>query len=209
MKVTKFVHSCLLIEQEEDKKVLIDPGNYSVEEGAITVNMLNKLDYLLITHEHPDHMYLPFIKELVGKFPNLPIISNSSVVEILEKEGIKATIKPPDFAMIEEVIHERVWGVEPPKNIMLKLFGKLTHPGDSHHFTTDTDILALPVQAPWGSTTAAVELAENLKPKIIIPIHDWHWNDTAREAMHKRLEDYFSKQGIRFIGIKTGEPIEV
>lgn len=61
----------------------------------------------------------------------------------------------------------------------------------------------------WGSTTAAVELAERLKPKVIIPIHDWHWNEQAREWMYQRLEKYFESLGIKFLGLETGQQVEI
>lgn len=206
MEVTKYIHSCLLIEID-GKNILIDPGNYSYESKTLNINNLKKLDYLLITHEHPDHMYVPFIKELTGKFPNLPIITNPSGKEALSKEGITATTKGSEFIKVEDVPHERVFGTEPPQNILFNMGDILTHPGDSLHFTAHTPILALPVQAPWCSLTQAVELAVSLKPEVILPIHDWHWNETARETFYKRLETYFATQGIKFIGLKTGEKV--
>ena len=217
MKITKFVHSCLLIE-ESGKKVLIDPGNYSAE--VLDLSHLSNLSYLLITHEHQDHMYIPFIKQVVEKSPNIKVISNSSVAKILEGEGIKV-IRPRrsdaqdprglggDFVEMEEVSHEKIFMGPSPANTLFKVGRRLTHPGDSHHFESSTEILALPVQASWGSTTDAVNLAVRLKPKIIIPIHDWHWSDKARENMYKRLEEYFGKLGIKFIGLQTGLPCSV
>ena len=206
MKITKFVHSCLLIE-DRGKKVLIDPGNYS--EQALDLSNLSDLSYLLITHEHPDHMYLPLIQKILEKSPDVKIISNQSVAEILDKEGIKVSTEGDEFVQLEDVPHEKTFMGTPPQNTLFKLGGKLTHPGDSHHFNETAEILALPVQAPWGSTTQAVDLAEKLKPKIIIPIHDWHWNEEARENMYKRLAEYFRGIGIKFIGLKTGVPVEI
>ncbi len=208
MKISKHVHSCLLVE-DLGKKFLLDPGNYTFEEKALNLDSLGDLDYLLITHEHPDHMYLPFVKELVSKFPEVKIISNSSVIEILAKEGIKASSEEDEFVKLEEVPHEKVFSGEPPKNVMITVANKLADPGDSHHFQTSAPILALPIQAPWGSTTAAVELAKSLKPQTIIPIHDWHWNEKARQTMYKRLEEFFKTLNIRFIGLETGQEIEI
>jgi L-ascorbate metabolism protein UlaG (beta-lactamase superfamily) len=78
-----------------------------------------------------------------------------------------------------------------------------------HHFESTTDILALPIQAPWGATTDAVELALRLKPKIIIPIHDWMWKEGFRQAMYERLQEYFKQKGIDFKPLETGETIDV
>lgn len=208
MKVTKFVHSCLLIEEGE-LKILVDPGEYSFTEKALEIEKLPSLDYILITHEHADHMYISGIKQILEEFPKVKIITNPSAGEVLKKEGIEVSQELPDFIKIKEVPHEEIPFGAVPENFQFDFFNKLTDPGDSHSFTGSLEILALPIQAPWGSTTQAVAAALKVKPKIIIPIHDWHWNDNAREGMYKRLEDFFTGQGIKFIPLKTGEPVEL
>ena len=207
MEVTKYIHSCLLVD-EGGKRFLFDPGNYTADANVLDVESLDSLDYLLITHDHADHMYIPLIRRILAKFPNLLIITNTSAKAILEKDGITASTEPTDLIKIEVVPHERVFGGEPPPNIMFKI-GDFTDPGDSHHFSSSTKVLALPVQAPWGSLTQAVELAVSLKPEVILPIHDWHWNEVAREAFYKRLEAYFATQRIKFISLKTAEKVTV
>ena len=208
MKVTKFIHACLLIE-ERDLKVLIDPGEYSFSEKALEVDKLPVLDYILITHEHADHMSISGIKQILQEFPKVKIITNPSAGGILKEQGIEVSQELPDFIKIKEVPHEEIpFGVV-PENFQFDLFNKLTDPGDSHSFTESQDILALPVQAPWGSTTQAVAASLKVKPKVILPIHDWHWNEEAREGMYKRLEIFFKDQGIRFIPLTTGEPVEI
>ncbi len=208
MKITKYLHSCLLIE-EQGKQILIDPGQFTYQEKVLDSNKLEKLDYILITHEHFDHCYLPFIHELVQKFPGVKIISNPSVVALLQKEDLQASTTGNEFIEIENVPHEDTVISAPPANVLFRVFNQLTHPGDSHHFTLQTPILALPVQAPWGSMTDAIKLAIKLKPKVIIPIHDWHWKDEVREGMYKRLEEYFRQFGIEFKAAETGIGIEV
>lgn len=208
MQVTKFIHSCLLIE-EDGKRFLIDPGNYTAEAKVLSIPALDSLDYLLITHEHVDHMDLSLVKEIVNKFSNIKIMSNNSVAELLGKESIKVSTESDQVVKMETVLHERVFESTPPENVMITIFDKLVDPGDCHHFQTKAPILALPLQAPWGSLTEAVELAERLKPRVILPIHDWHWNDKAREMLYKRLKDHFDKIGINFIPLQTGEAVNI
>jgi L-ascorbate metabolism protein UlaG (beta-lactamase superfamily) len=208
MKIFKYLHSCLLLEAL-GKAVLIDPGIFTSEEHALEVKNIQKLNYLLITHEHPDHMYVPLIKELVANFPKLIIVSNVSVAQILGKENITVQTEGDEIVSLAESPHEKLWDKVVPSNTVFKVFGRLTDPGDSLHFSTTTDILALPITAPWGSTTAAVEKAKELKPKIIIPVHDWMWKDEVRKGIYARLSDYFKTIGIDFKGLETGEIIEV
>lgn len=208
MKISKHLHSCLLVE-EAGKVILVDPGNYTAMEGALNINLLNQLDDIVITHEHTDHMDIPTIKQLVAKFPNVRIFSNNAVKDILGNEKIEVQTASNEHVQMSPVPHEKIWFGSPVPNLMVTLFGRLTTPGDSHSFTVQTEILALPVQAPWGSTTRAVELAIELKPKVIIPIHDWHWKDEARKGFYQRLHEYFGENGIDFKAVETGDVIEV
>jgi L-ascorbate metabolism protein UlaG (beta-lactamase superfamily) len=208
VKISKHLHSCLFVE-EQGKTFLIDPGIFTYQEKALDINKLEKLDYILITHEHPDHMHVPFVQELLSKFPNTKIITNNAIVEQLAKQNITATYEGDAIVSVTNVPHERLWDSEPPENVMVTIFNKLASPGDSHHFETSAEILALPTIAPWGSTIDAVNLALKLHPKIIIPIHDWMYKDGVRQMMNQRLAEFFKTKGIDFKAMETGEVIEV
>ena len=208
MKITKYVHSCLLVEEKE-KVALIDPGIYTAQSKALDLRYIKKLDFILITHEHADHLYIPFLKEILVQFPDIEIITNPSVSLLLERQGIKASHKGNAYVGPEEAKHERLFFGQAPENALFHIFSRLTHPGDSFGFSETKEILALPVQAPWGSTTQAVEKALELKPKIIIPIHDWHWRDEARKAMYERLAEYFKEHNIEFRGLETDKTFEI
>lgn len=198
MKVAKYTHSCIFVE-EEGKNVLIDPGIYTYNEKLLDLNAIERLDYLLITHEHGDHFYLPLIREILNKFPDLRIISNPSVVALLAKENIKASSGGDELIRMEKVSHEKLFDGAVPENVMFTIFGKLSHPGDSLNFETKASVIAMPVQAPWGSTVDCVQKALSLKPNAIIPIHDYHWRSDFREQMYVRLESFFGEKGIKFL----------
>lgn len=209
MKVSKHIHSCLLV-QDEGKTVLLDPGNYSYDEHALPTESLTHLDAIGITHEHMDHMHIPWIKELIAKFPGAQIFSNTAVKAILEKEGMQVNTLGNEYLKMEQIPHEKIFGVNGAiANVKITLFGKLATVGDSLTFDKTPEILALPIQAPWGSTTWAVDTALKVKPEIIIPIHDWHWKDKVREAMYGRLEQLFGAHNIRFLKAETGQVFEV
>lgn len=208
MKISKYLHSCLLVENQE-KTALIDPGIFTYNAKALDLTKLTQLDYLLFTHEHPDHMHLPFVKEIVEKFPQVKIITNPSIVALLAKEGIKASSNEDEMVKLEFVPHEKLWDKEPPEHVCVTVFDKLTHTGDSIHLTKTADVLALPLTAPWGSTTDAVNKALSLKPKVIVPIHDWMWKDEIRQSMYQRLTEFFITKNVAFKSLETGAIIEV
>ncbi len=208
MLITKYIHSCLLI-KEDDKTILIDPGQFTFDAEVFPFETLKKIDYILITHKHSDHMHIPFIQMLVNKFPDMQIISNESVVTKLKEDNIEATMTTPEFIQTESVPHEDIVVSAPPENTQFTLFNKLTIPGDSHHVKFTAPILALPIQAPWGSFMDALKLTEELSPKYIIPIHDWHWKDEVRKDMYLLAQEYLKLSEIDFKMIESGGTIEI
>lgn len=208
MKITKFIHSCLLVETPE-RVALFDPGNFS--EHALDISRIDRLDDIFITHEHPDHMSIDLLKQLVNKFPEVRITSTSSVVERLGAQGITATNQPPEGSSFFESPHEDVSPLfgRPPEEVGVHYLNTLSHPGDSHSFKETKAILALPVTAPWGSAIRAINLALELKPKHVLPIHDWHWRDEARKNSYSQFERILGEQGTIFHKLETGVSIEI
>jgi L-ascorbate metabolism protein UlaG (beta-lactamase superfamily) len=208
MKITKLVHSCLLVEMPEpvNRTVLFDPGQMSTVDAA----SLQYLDDIVITHEHGDHIDIDVIKQLVQKFPQVRILTTAPVARQLEGQGIRAATEPPEGMELFSSPHENVEPLFPvPEQIGVHYLGKLTHPGDGLSFSETKELLALPVQAPWqkGTPVDAYIKAVELKPKYVLPIHDWHWRDEARESTYSNLEKAFAKEGIAFLKLKNGEPV--
>lgn len=207
MKVTKFVHSCLLVETP-GRVALFDPGNLS--RAALPLEKLSRLDDIFITHQHGDHCDPELIKKLVAKFPDVRITTTPEVVSQLAADSIEASDQPPAGVEFFEAPHESVEPLFPrPQEIGIHYLGVLSDPGDSHSFSETKEILALPITAPWGSTIKALNLALELKPKYVLPIHDWHWRDEAREQTYANFERILGQQGIQFIKLQTGQPVEI
>lgn len=210
MRITKFVHSCLLVETP-NRVGLIDPGIFSWESGTFKLDNLERLDDIIITHEHADHMHLPFIQALLQKFKGANIVTTASASTILKQSGItQVSEKAGQMIELFAADHQSNQPLGPtPQNIGVHYLGKLTHPGDSHSFNVTKDILALPITAPWGTATRAAELGSQLKPKYIIPIHDWHYKVEARDSLYLGFEDFFNQMNIKFIKAVDGQPFQI
>lgn len=208
MKITKFVHSCLLVETE-DRTALFDPGAFSVE--ALPVDSLTRLDDIFITHVHFDHCDVDLLKRLIAKFPAVRITSTAEVAQMLAGEGVKAATTPPAGVSLFASPHEGFAPLmpQPPQATGFHYLDSLSHPGDSHSFTETKAILAIPMQAPWGSTMRAAQLLTELKPQHVLPIHDWHWRDEFRATMYETFAQLVAGQGGTFHKLQTGQPIEV
>jgi L-ascorbate metabolism protein UlaG (beta-lactamase superfamily) len=211
MKITKYVHSCLLVETPK-QTILIDPGSFSWDSHLLSPIRLAKLDYIVITHDHPDHYNLPFLKELSAKFPHAQIITNEDLAKIIGGEKLPNVIltgSQPDIEVFE-VAHEPVpFDLPVPRNIGVHIEGLLTHPGDAFYIKSSQDILALAMTSPWGNLKQALEVAAALKPKKIIPVHDWFWHKVARDAMYAMSKNLLEPHGIEFIEIENAVPVEL
>lgn len=210
MKLTKYGHSCVLVEAEERGKprvALFDPGVWS----EVPVEALTQLDDIFISHIHPDHIDMAKLQALVAKFPQARITAPTEVVQQLHQAGFtQAADVAPEGASLFAAPHEgHLPFMQPPEEIGIHFLNAYSHPGDSHSFNETMPVLGLPVQAPWGSMMNAVDLALKLKPKYILPLHDWHWRDEARDWSYARMEQLFKEAGIAFLKPVNGQAIEV
>lgn len=210
MKITKFVHSCLLVEMPEpiNRTALFDPGVMSKQ--VLDIDNLKYLDDIFITHIHPDHFDPETLQKLVKKFPDVRITATPDIVAELESVGIKASDQAPEGVQFFDAPHEDVQPMFPqPQQIGINYLELFTDPGDSHTFNQTKQILALPITAPWGSSIKALNLALTLKPEHVLPIHDWHWSDAARQQTYDRFEQILGQQGITFHKLETGKPVVI
>ena len=208
MKITKFTHSCLLIETE-GRAAMFDPGIYS----RLDVASIQRLDDIFITHEHPDHMHVEHIKNLRARFPAVRITAPPSAQILLQQGGITSVqTDPPEGVRFFDAPHEGISPLgmmDPPQEYGLHYLDILTDPGDCHHFIGTMPVLALPLTGPWALTVEAVRVALAVRPKYILPVHDWSWRDEARRQMYDRLEQRFEEEGIKFFKLADGDTIEV
>lgn len=206
MKITKLGHSCLLVEMPK-RTALFDPGVYS----KVDIDSLKWLDDIFITHRHPDHMDVAVVQALQSKFPDVRVTAPDDALEELKMGGVQgASADAPEGVRFFDAPHEALRplnDVDPPQQKALHYLDKLTDPGDSHSFNETMPILALPVQAPWGSAVRAAEVALQLKPQYVLPIHDWHWNDDARTALYQMFEARLKQAGIKFVPLEYGKPV--
>lgn len=213
MKLTKYVHSCLLAESE-GQSVLFDPGIYSWSSGVFKLENLNKLDIVVITHEHPDHFSEEFVQAILNAFPEVLFITTSTVAERLKQTGAEniSTESAGPIEIFSKKPHAPIkplLDTPPPENIAVHFADKLTVGGDRHDLEESKPVLAFPITAPWGSVKQGAEMVMRLKPRYVLPVHDWHWHQAARQAEYSRSSDIYNSQGITFLKPVDGEPINV
>lgn len=211
IRVTKFVHSCLLVETPEIN-VLIDPGNFTWGSHLLQLNKLPALNSIVITHEHPDHYDEQGLARLSNHFPHATVITNGDLIDKIKTLKLPNPIHTgsDDNLVVFEAAHEPL-PLDTPNvlNIGVHIADKLTHPGDSYAFEHTREVLALPLTGPFASYKQALDVIVKLKPKIVLPLHDWEWHKLARESRYSRAKELLEKHDIEFIELENAEPFDI
>lgn len=174
MKLTKYDHSCVLVE-DGDTRILIDPG--SLTPGF---ENLTGLTAILVTHQHPDHIDLDRLPTLLENNRGTPIYTDPGTAELVAEAGIEATTVRSgdklDLGIAVRVYGEQHAVIHPDipvvANVGYLLGNRFFHPGDSFHPPdADVQVLGLPTAAPWQKLSEAVDFLREVNPSIAIPIH--------------------------------------
>jgi L-ascorbate metabolism protein UlaG (beta-lactamase superfamily) len=208
MKVSKYIHSCLLIEKNGDR-ILVDPGKFSFLEDAVKPEDFTGLSAVLITHDHADHVDDDALKRIVRKNPPAKVFANSELRESLAKRGVEAEAFEEGTRQIGGIgvravvaAHARMLGATPPRNVGYVIDQALLIPGDSYAVELESfrgiRALALPVSAPWTNELETGAFAERIGPREVLPIHDGYMKDFFRKVRYANFEKYFGSRDIAF-----------
>lgn len=174
MKLTKYTHACLVIE-EQGQRLVIDPGEWSTD-----LTDLSSIAVVVITHSHFDHCNADIIKAIVSANPNAKIFGTAEVVTqtpgaTMVQAGSSATIGPFNLKFYGER-HALVHANQPQcQNVGVLVNDTLYYPGDSFSVPGDgapIKVLALPISGPWLKLGEAMDFAAAIKPQICLPTHD-------------------------------------
>ncbi|MBB5787750.1 MBL fold metallo-hydrolase [Jiangella mangrovi] len=175
MRLTKYEHSCVLVE-DGDARILIDPGSFS--RGFET---LTGLTAVLVTHQHPDHVDVERLRQVLERNPEAVLHADGGTATVLAESGIAATgVQPGErlhvgttvdvFGGQHAVIHPDVPVIP---NVAYLISGRFLHPGDSYTIPdVDVEILGMPTNAPWSKASEVIDYVRALTPDVAIPIHD-------------------------------------
>ncbi|OGI57117.1 hypothetical protein A3B85_03235 [Candidatus Nomurabacteria bacterium RIFCSPHIGHO2_02_FULL_37_13] len=212
MKIKKLGHCCLII-KVNSKRVMTDPGSYTISEQEIEKN----IDLILITHEHSDHLHVDSLKNILVNNPNAIVVTNSAVGKIIAEAGIKYKKledgQSGEFAGVfleahgdkHAEIYEEFGQVQ---NTGYFIGQDLFYPGDA--FTNPNkkvEVLALPVLAPWLKIKESINYAILLKPHICFPVHDW--NIKIPGIVHKTPSIVLAEHNISFKVLEIGKEEEI
>lgn len=201
--ITKLVHACLLVEVA-GRRILLDPGIFTMRDERFDLSMVEGVDRILITHEHADHVDVDLVRGVMERSDAPDVETTSSLSQILFNQGIEAiSAGSPRFA----APHERIPIGPGPENTGFHVEGVLSHPGDSHSFVETMPILAMPFAAPWGSLVAGVDRTRLVKPRYVIPIHDWFLSEGGKDFMYGLATAGLAGDDIELVYLKDFESV--
>lgn len=220
MKIIKYIHSCLLIENATDK-ILFDPGKFSFVEGKVKPSQFTNLSAIILTHNHPDHIDADSLKEIIKNNPNaVPLANREIKTKLAEKdvavETFEAGTRSVGAFQIEafDAPHEKILADEIPQNTAYVVDGAFVHPGDSLAESVvryaGTKILALPTMAPWETELQTFDFAKKMRPQFVVPIHDGYAKDFFLEARYENFQKFLKRENIEFQWMnKAGDYFEI
>jgi L-ascorbate metabolism protein UlaG (beta-lactamase superfamily) len=212
MRVTKFEHATLRIDQG-DETLVIDPGSFTTP-----LDDLNGLVGIVLTHEHPDHWTPEHLDRLLRAAPGTPVFAPSGVAAAAD--GYDITVVSPGetvtvgeftlrfFGGTHAVIHSSIPTVD---NVGVLVNEKLYYPGDSYTVPEgiDVDTLAAPVGAPWLKIGDAMDYVLAVKPRRAFGTHDMTLS-VAGKTMHRgRLQWATEQGGGEFFALEPGESLDL
>lgn len=204
MKLTHFGHASVLVETENGRRALLDPGTYSSGFEA-----LSDIDLLLLTHAHPDHVDAERFGAIRDANPGAVLVANDEAAALAndERSGDKrvsgdeafeiAGIRVQPTGAVHAAIHPKL---PPLANTGFVLDDSVWHPGDAFDATPrHVDVLLLPVGGPWMKVSEAIDFAAAVAPRVIIPIHQGGLADVHRQLHYRLISNLVSTSELRVL----------
>jgi L-ascorbate metabolism protein UlaG (beta-lactamase superfamily) len=207
VRISKYVHSCLLFEHEGEK-LLFDPGNYSFFDGQVTPETFRDVSTVVITHSHPDHLALVPLKQILA-LSGADVVTNGEVAAILHPEGIAATtieegtLTAGTFTLRAiPTPHEAILADTVPRHTAFLVNDRVLNGGDSFADPllpfAGVEVLIMPVMAPFLTEVGAAAFARRMRPRQVIPVHDGYVKDFFVRLRYDNYSRVFKGMNIAF-----------
>ena len=211
MKLTKYEHSCLVIEKS-GATLVIDPGSFTTP-----LTDIDNVVAIVITHEHADHWTPEQLTRLLDRNPAARILGPAGVTAAATDFTVE-TVKDGDTVEIEPftltfagkkhaVIHSSIPIID---NVGVLVDGSLYYAGDSYTLPgVEVDTLAVPIGAPWLKIGDAMDYVLEVKPRRSFPVHDSVLSQIGKTMTQARIEAVTKQGGGEFFVLEAGESFDL
>jgi len=213
MRLTKFGHSCLLVE-EDRAAVLLDPGIFS--EGF---EHLEGLTAVLFTHQHADHLDPNRLRALLDRNPGVAVVCDEGSADALGKAGADVRVVHDGDELDAGGVGVRVHGREHAvihkdlqnvPNVGYLIGGRLFHPGDAFTVLDEpVEVLAVPASAPWLKVAEAIDYLRAVGPRVAFPVHDKVLSTQGKTITFRLLGEVGATGDTRLEVLDDGKPVDL
>lgn len=212
MRLTKFEHAGLLLEQD-GQKLFVDPGSFT-SPLTDTANAVA----VVITHEHPDHWTPEQLNRVLDLSPDVTIFGPEGVAAAASGFDITVvhtgdTVEAGPFTLRffggrHAVIHESIPVVD---NVGVLVNDVLYYAGDSFSPPegVEVDVLAAPAGAPWMKVAETMDYVLAVKPKRAFPIHEMVLSRAGKDMSNGRLAWATEQNGGTFYPLEPGDSLDL
>ena len=212
MKIIKLEHSGLCLEKAH-QTILIDPVEFTQK---LPTHLFGEVVAIIITHKHDDHCQPAVISNLLAANPSATVfttpdttslISGSIVVksgETREVGGFKLQFFGQSHASILE---DQI----PCDNLGVVVDDLFANPGDSFDRPPieHPRAICVPISAPWAKISDAAKYIKDVKPEIVIPVHDAVLSNLGQTYNNSWLKFFCDPLGIQLTPLTPGASIEI
>jgi L-ascorbate metabolism protein UlaG (beta-lactamase superfamily) len=212
MRLTKFEHAALLLEQS-GKKLFVDPGSFTtaITDAANTVAVV-------ITHEHADHWTPDQLNRILEASPDAKLFGPAGVVQAASDFAITEvsagdTVEVGPYTLRffggqHAQIHSSIPIVD---NVGVHINDVLYYPGDS--FTVpegvEVDMLGVPAGAPWLKIGEVLDYVLEVKPKRSFPTHEMVLSVAGKGMANDRIGWATAQGGGEFFALQPGDSLDL
>lgn len=211
MRITKFGHACVRIE-EGGRTLVLDPGNFTDAEA------LAGADAVLITHEHADHVHPDHLRGSDAPIWTIAAVERRLRAEAPEVAERVTVVRPGDrlevagFAVA--VVGEKHAVIHPDydrfdnSGYLVEAGGRgVYHPGDA--LTPPpraVDVLLAPVSAPWLKVSEAIDFVREVAAPRSLAIHDRVYSDVGLDMVATHMGNLLP-EGLSFERREPGQDL--
>lgn len=212
MKLTKYAHACLALE-EQGKKLVIDPGNLTPEFGA-----LDNIVAVVVTHIHGDHFEPKHLDAIVAANPDVQIFTTPEIVKAWGHAHVTAAkasqtqqVGPFKLEFFGEK-HALIHSLKPiAQNIGVMVNDTLFYTGDALTLPErPVPVLALTANAPWLKVSDSIEYLKTVQPSNFF----FRTHDELLSANGKMVYDVWFNTAaeaykLTFKPLEAGQSVEI
>ncbi|MCW2541013.1 MAG: fold metallo-hydrolase [Frankiales bacterium] len=195
MKLTKYTHACIRLDEDGDRSLVIDPGVFSESADALTGTQA-----VLLTHLHADHLDIDALASAAAAEPALHIWAPADAAGQLATRSELAdrfTIVDAGQSFVAGGLQVRTYGgqhalihssIPTISNVAYLVGDAVYDPGDSFTVPNATvDTALVPIHAPWSKTSEVMDYAIAVRAARGLPLHDSLLTDVGRSMVEGLL----------------------